>query len=69
MDYQENTKQIFLCLETKSRDCDHLVTLVFFSISILPEKFNNKTVPNSVIRRITSMEYKIENITASHIID
>ena len=27
LDYQKNTKQIFLCLKTSIMDCDHLVTL------------------------------------------
>ena len=27
MDYQKNTKQMFLCLQTQIRDCDPLVTL------------------------------------------
>ena len=38
-------------------------------IFIVTEKFNKKTLPSSVLHRITSMEDTVENITASHIID
>ena len=59
LDYQENTKQKFLCLQTKIRYCDHF-TLYFI---IVPEKFHKKTLPKSLLHRIKNMDYTLENIT------
>ena len=66
--YKENTKQIFLCLQTKFRNCDHLVTLFH-----LYQNWSKRNVAYfrypSVLHSITRMEYKVENTTANHLID
>ena len=60
--------QIFLGLQTKFRNCDHLVTL--FLLYQKRSKRNRAYFRYPpVLHSITSMEYKIENTTANNLID
>ena len=38
-------------------------------VYIVPKKFKKKTLPNSLLHRITIMEYTVENTAANHLIE